>query len=49
MARALLVGCIALFVIVFTVLLFVDLPFLDDWMSPSAPNITGVLRSVTRL
>jgi decaprenyl-phosphate phosphoribosyltransferase len=42
----LLVGCVVVFVIVFTVLLFVDLPFLDDWMSPSAPNITGVVSAV---
>jgi len=42
----LLVGCVALFVIVFTVLLFVDLPFLDDWMSPSAPNITSTIVGV---
>jgi len=45
----LLVGSAAVFVVVFTLLLFVDLPFLDDWMSPSAPNITGVVRMLTRI
>jgi decaprenyl-phosphate phosphoribosyltransferase len=36
--RALVLNALA-FVVVVVVLLFVDLPFLDDWLSPSAPSL----------